>query len=134
MAENTRWSKKIFALLLEHAKGVRSWRQFASECGISYVQMRKLATMTQENPPRPRLIRKVADNAFGEVDIEDLLFAAGLNASDLPSARENAPLTVYDRFRALPPKDRRTAEEFIVFLSERAGHSQQQKKADQQDQ
>ncbi len=134
MAENTRWSKKIFALLLENAKGVRSWRQFASECGISYVQMRKLATMTQENPPRPKLIRKVADNAFGDIDLADLLFAAGLNPSELPSVHKSSPQTVYDRFRALPPKDRRTAEEFILFLSERAGHSQQQQSADQQDQ
>ena len=64
MAENTRWNKKIFAMLLEQAKGVRSWRQFATECDISYVQMRKLAAMEQENPPRPKLIRKITANAF----------------------------------------------------------------------
>ena len=50
--ENNRFSKKIFAILLERAKGDRSWRQFAIEADISYVQMRKLAQGTQENPPR----------------------------------------------------------------------------------
>ena len=71
MAENARWSKKIFALLLTEAKGVRSWRQFAIDCGISYVQMRKLALGTQANPPRPKLIRKVAANAEDLLPIND---------------------------------------------------------------
>ena len=34
MAENTRWHKKIFAMLLEQEKGVRSWRQFAADVDL----------------------------------------------------------------------------------------------------
>ena len=49
------YNKKIFALLLERAKGERSWRSFAIDCDISYVQMRKLAFCEQENPPRRKL-------------------------------------------------------------------------------
>ena len=118
MAEN-KWNKKIFAMLLTEAKGVRSWRQFAADCDISYVQMRKLAFATQENPPRPKLIRKVASNAFGEIDLADLMFAAGINLGDSTvrdeSAIASAP-TQYDKYRSLPPKERKLADKFIDFL------------------
>ena len=120
MAENNRWNKKIFAMLLAEAKGVRSWRQFAADCDISYVQMRKLALGTQENPPRPKLIRKVASHAFGEIDLEDLMFAAGIHAGDSLSLRENAdmPENPIDKYRSLPLKERKTVDKFITFLIE----------------
>lgn len=118
MAENARWNKKIFAMLLTEAKGVRSWRQFAADCGISYVQMRKLALGTQENPPRPKLIRKVALHAFGEIDLEDLMFAAGINTADARPPRDASDRTEnpYDKYRALPLKERKTVDAFIEFL------------------
>ncbi len=120
MAENHRWNKKIFAMLLTEAKGVRSWRQFAADCDISYVQMRKLALGTQENPPRPKLIRKVALHAFGEIDLEDLMFAAGIHTSDTMTLRENAEVTEspIDKYRSLPSKERKTVDKFIEFLLE----------------
>ena len=80
--ENSRFSKKIFSLLLERAKGDRSWRQFAMESDISYVQMRKLAQGTQENPPRPKLIKKIADHSFNDIDLEDFMFAVGITLPD----------------------------------------------------
>lgn len=140
MAENSQWNKKIFAILLERAKGVRSWRQFAAECGISYVQMRKLASMSQENPPRPKLIRKVAEKAFNDIDPEDLLFAAGISTSNRARVRkqQEQPVeeTAYDRFRALPARDRRIVEEYIDFLTQKrlaqSAASKQQKKPNQQ--
>lgn len=119
MAES-RWNKKIFAMLLTEAKGVRSWRQFASDCDISYVQMRKLALGTQENPPRPKLIRKVAQHAFGEIDLEDLMFAAGIHTVDSMVLRDNSDTPVaatpYDKYRSLPLKERKTVDRFIEFL------------------
>lgn len=120
MAENHHWNKKIFAMLLAEAKGVRSWRQFASDCDISYVQMRKLALGTQENPPRPKLIRKVAMHAFGEIDLEDLMFAAGIHTSDTMAFRESteAAETPIDKYRSLPSKERKTVDRFIEFLLE----------------
>jgi len=122
--EKTKWNKKIFAMLLESAKGVRSWRQFAADCGISYVQMRKLAMGTQENPPRPKLIRKVADHAFGEIDLEDLMFAAGMCGGDqtLPgrAADRSDSFAVY---RTLSPRDRAAADKFIAFLKSSAEES-----------
>lgn len=119
MAEN-RWNKKIFAMLLAEAKGVRSWRQFAADCDISYVQMRKLALGTQENPPRPKLIRKVAAHAFGEIDLEDLMFAAGIHTGDSMAFRESSamPESPIDKYRSLPLKERKTIDKFIEFLAE----------------
>lgn len=107
-------------MLLAEAKGVRSWRQFAADCDISYVQMRKLALGTQENPPRPKLIRKVALHAFGEIDLEDLMFAAGNHTGDSMSFRENAnlPESPIDKYRSLPSKERKTVDKFIEFLLE----------------
>ena len=126
MTENNRWNKKIFAMLLERAKGVRSLRQFSADCGVSYVQMRKLLNMEQENPPRPKLIRKIAGNAFGDVDLEDLLFAAGLNPGAAPSVKRKPVETSHDRLRGLPAKDRRIAEAFIDFLASDARSKQEQ--------
>ena len=119
MADN-KWNRKIFAMLLAEAKGVRSWRQFAADCDISYVQMRKLALATQENPPRPKLIRKVASNAFGEIDLADLMFAAGINLGDGVTVRDesetaSAP-SQYDKYRSLPQKERKLVDKFIDFL------------------
>lgn len=124
MAENHRWNKKIFAMLLLEAKGVRSWRQFASDCDISYVQMRKLALGTQENPPRPKLIRKVAAHAFGEIDLEDLMFAAGIYTGESMIVRDNSAESEspYVKYRSLSMKDRKTVDRFIDFLISEANH------------
>lgn len=130
MAENNRWNKKIFSMLLCEAKGVRSWRQFAADCDISYVQMRKLALGTQENPPRPKLIRKVAAHAFGEIDLEDLMFAAGIHTADSMSLRESAETTEtpIDKYRSLPLKERKTVDKFIEFLLSTSEKEQQSDK------
>ena len=109
-------------MLLEQAKGVRSWRQFASDCDISYVQMRKLAQSSQENPPRPKLIHKIAMNAFNDVDLEDFMFAAGAVAADsmsIRSASQTPAESFYEKYRSLSGKDRRTVNDFVDFLTAR---------------
>ncbi len=119
MAENKKWNPRLFAKLLTEAKGIRSWRQFAIECDISYVQMRKLAEGEQENPPRPKLIQKVANNAFNDVDLEDLMYCAGITLESPKSTRENGKGkgTPYEKYRALPPKKRKMVDKFIEFLA-----------------
>lgn len=121
--KNNKWNKKIFSLLLEQAKGVRSWRQFAADCDISYVQIRKLSQGTQENPPRPKLIQKIAANAFNEIDLADLMFAAGVTAGDSMTVRpsgERVAEGFYDKYRALSARDRRTVSEFVDFLTQKS--------------
>ena len=120
--ENSRFSKKIFSLLLERAKGDRSWRQFAMEPDISYVQMRKLAQGTQENPPRPKLIKKIADHSFNDIDLEDFMFAVGITLPDKSAERRSAPSQteqLMERYRSLPAKERKLINEFVLFLSEK---------------
>lgn len=116
--ENKGWNKKIFAMLIDRAKGDRSLRQFAIECDISYVQMRKLVMMVQENPPRPKLIRKIADHAFNEVDFADLMYAAGLlNACG--RLKENDDMLkegFVEKYRRLSPTGRKSAADYIDFL------------------
>ena len=115
------FNKRIFAILLESAKGDRSWRQFAMDCDISYVQMRKLALMQQENPPRIKLIRKVAANAAGGVTEEDLLFccAAGESAEKKSGEAVRLGELFFDKFSSLSMGQRKMVLDFIDFLSNR---------------
>ncbi|MBQ0109731.1 MAG: hypothetical protein KBS44_05585 [Clostridiales bacterium] len=122
MAEKIKWNKKIFAMLLNEAKGVRSWRQFASDADVSYVQMRKLALGTQENPPRPKLIRKIAQNAFGEIDLSDLMYAAGMHVSGSETLSRSGE--GFDaKYLSLSLKDRKTVDKFMDFLASEAKKS-----------
>lgn len=125
MANNT-FNKKIFAILLEISKGKeRSWRQFASDCDISYVQMRKLALMQQENPPRTKLIKKIAQNSANDITFEDLLFTVGLNFED---DRKKLPVSsntikqgelFYEKYLSLSMGQKKMLNDFIDFLSGR---------------
>ncbi len=114
------WNKKIFAMLLQRAQGDRSTRQFALECDISYVQMRKLMMMEQANPPRPKLIKKIADHAFGEVDLADLMFAAGIsqqqNQTRIDGADQLNQVGVGVKYRSLSAKERRDVEDYIDYI------------------
>lgn len=116
--DNSRYNKKIFALLLEVAKGERSWRQFAFDCDISYVQMRKLAQQTQENPPRPKLIRKIADHAFNDLDLEDFMFAAGMMKSEGSFLVKDGGTGdgFYAKYRALSVKNKAFVNDFLDFM------------------
>ncbi|MBQ9793374.1 MAG: hypothetical protein IJW34_00390, partial [Clostridia bacterium] len=82
-------------------------------------------------PPRPKLIRNITANAFGDVDLDDLMFASGLGHSEVSPAGKKGEETVYDRFRSLPAKDRRTVEEFIEFLYARSHQEQESHQDDQ---
>ncbi|MDD5916422.1 MAG: hypothetical protein PUC63_02695 [Clostridiales bacterium] len=132
MESTQRWNKKIFSLLLEKAKGDRSWRQFAFDSGISYVQMRKLSGMTQENPPRPKLIKKIALAAWNDIDLEDLLYAAGIFPPDTrKKVKRQKSDTFLDRFRALTPKGRSSVEDYIAFIADRESERMSEKQSKQ---
>ena len=73
----------------------------------------------------------ITANAFGDIDLEDLMFAAGLSRPEVAPGAKQAEETVYDRFRSLPAKDRRTVEEFIEFLYARS-HQEQESHQDNQ--
>ncbi len=119
------FNKKLFSLLLNIARGGRSWRRFALDADISYVQMRKLALMQQENPPRLKLIKKLASVAEGDITAEDLLFCTGTSferdESKLPvssSSLKQGEL-FYEKFLSLSKGQRKEIIDFIEFLSAR---------------
>ena len=117
------FNKRIFSLLLEQAKGERSWRQFAMDCDISYIQMRKLALQQQENSPRQKLIHKIAQNAANGITVEDLSFCSGVAAEESPKkasavAARSGEL-FYDKFQSLSMGQRKMVLDFIDFLANR---------------
>ncbi|MBQ9940512.1 MAG: hypothetical protein IJO74_03115 [Clostridia bacterium] len=120
------FNKKIFAILLELSKGEeRSWRQFASDCDISYVQMRKLALMQQENPPRIKLIKKISQNSANDITYEDLLFTAGINFENNTKTLPVSSNTLkqgelfYEKYLSLSMGQKKMLNDFIDFLSNR---------------
>ncbi len=113
--ETTRFRKNIFSILLEKARGERSLRQFSLECDISYVQMRKLVLCAQENPPRPKLIKKIAEHSVEGVTFDDLMFAAG-HAVPERAYRPHSEDDVARKFKSLSQKSRKYVESYIDFL------------------
>ncbi|MBQ9544678.1 MAG: hypothetical protein IJV00_06105 [Clostridia bacterium] len=119
------FNKKLFAMLIDKARGDRSLRRFALDCEISYVQMRKLAACQQENPPRIKLIKKIAKNAQNDIAEEDLMFCAGIsfetNEKKLPvsSVSIKQGELFYEKYLSLSMGQRRMICDFIDFLTER---------------
>ncbi len=118
-----RFNKRIFSLLLEQAKGERSWRQFAMDCDISYIQMRKLALGQQENSPRLKLINKIAQNAAGGITAEDLLFCSSVykeTEEKKPSGALHRSGELFnEKFQTLSMGQRKMVLDFIDFLQSR---------------
>ncbi len=117
------FNKRIFSLLLDQARGDRSWRQFAMDCDISYIQMRKLALQQQENSPRKKLINKIAQNAANGITTEDLMFCSGVFEQQ-ESKKTSAVATrsqelIGDKFQSLSMGQRKMVLDFIDFLSNR---------------
>ena len=117
------FNRQLFALLLENAKGDRSWRQFAMDSDISYIQMRKLALQQQVNSPRPKLIHKIAQNASGGITAEDLFFCTGVYTD--PEEKKSAGAVqrqgelFYEKFQQLSSGQKKMIINFIDFLSNR---------------
>ena len=120
------FNKKIFSILLDISRGDRSWRQFATDCEISYVQIRKLATCKQENPPRVKLLKKIVENSAGEISMEDYLFVIGVSGED--DTKQNLPISTnlmkqgdafFEKYLSLSMGQRKMINDFIDFLSGR---------------
>ena len=117
------FNKRIFSILLEQAKGDRSWRQFAMDCDISYIQLRKLALQQQENSPRKKLMTKIAQNAAGGITLEDLMFCSGA-AEENDDKKASGALTrsgdlFNEKFQTLSMGQRKMVLDFIDFLVSR---------------
>ncbi len=108
------FNKKIFALLLDRARGERSLKKYAEDCDISYVQLRKLSLCEQQNPPRMKLIEKLGANADNDITAEDFAFAAGYGMASYGKRLLNT--ASHQKFYSLSPRYRKQAEGFINYL------------------
>ncbi|MBO4343146.1 MAG: hypothetical protein J5844_00670 [Clostridia bacterium] len=117
MKKTRSFNKKVFALLIEKAKGERTAKQFANDCGISYVQLHKLELANQENAPGIKLMTKLANNSAGGIELEDYLLAAGYtdeNEKDLKIKKRS--FNIQDMYDNLTSNQQKTVYDFIDFL------------------
>lgn len=106
-------------MLIEKARGDRTVRKFAKDCDISYVQLHKLEMCAQDNPPGLRLVTKLAENSEGGIELEDYLFACGIDASSQDNKKGKAPkksLDVQSMYDKLTQGQKKTVYDFIDYL------------------
>lgn len=114
------FNKKVFALLLEKARGERTTKQFANDCGISYVQLHKLELCGQENAPGIKLMTKLANNSAGNIELEDFMLAAGYTdkASEKQVvAKKRKSLDVQEIYDSLSTSQQKTVYDFMDYLA-----------------
>lgn len=117
--KSKRFNKKILAMLIERARGDRTTRAFASDCGISYVQLHKLESEAQENSPGIRLLTKLAENSENGVELEDFMFACGIEEAEaLPKKKvpSHKSLDVQSMYDKLSQGQKKTVYDFIDYL------------------
>ena len=113
------FNKKILAMLIERAKGDRTTRAFALDCGISYVQLHKLESGAQENAPGLKLLTKLAENSENGIELEDYMFACGLEEQELvPKVKKSTSksLDVQSMYDKLSQGQKKTVYDFIDYL------------------
>lgn len=121
---NVGYNKKAFALLMDRAKGDRTLLEFARECDISYVQLRKFELCRQQGAPGEKLLRKLADHSVGGVSYEMLLSVAGYR--DEASIKElNDPSLCL--LKSLSASQHRQVSEFAEFLKSRDAKTKEEK-------
>ncbi len=113
---NVGYSKKLFALLLDRAKGNRDLKEYAEQSDISVVQLKKLAQCKQENPPRPKLLKKLASVAQNDVTYEDFLSLCGYREDRVFTDRLDP---IVEKVKKLKPAQRKLLEDYADFLASR---------------
>ncbi|MCR5353749.1 MAG: hypothetical protein K6D98_05525 [Clostridiales bacterium] len=117
MKKTRSFNKKIFALLIEKAKGERTTKQFANDCGISYVQLHKLELANQENAPGIKLMTKLANNSAGGIELEDYLLAAGYSDENEKEMNiKKRSFNIQDMYDNLTSNQQKTVYDFMDFL------------------
>ena len=118
MKKSKPFNKKIFAMLLEKARGERTTKQFANDCGISYVQLHKLELCNQENAPGITLMTKLANNSAGGIELEDYLLAAGsLKDESDKVQKKKKSLNIQELYDSLSSSQQKTVYDFMDYLA-----------------
>ena len=113
------FNKKILAMLIDKARGERTTRKFALDCGISYVQLHKLEMGAQENAPGIKLLTKLAENSENGIELEDYMFACGIEEEEIiPKVKKTASksLDVQSMYDKLSQGQKKTVYDFIDYL------------------
>lgn len=113
------FNKKILAMLIERARGDRTTRKFAQDCGISYVQLHKLELCLQENAPGIKLLTKLAENSENGIELEDYMFACGIEEQDIiPKKKQPArkSLDIQSMYDKLTHGQKKTVYDFIDYM------------------
>ncbi len=115
---NGNFNKKILSLLIEKARGDRSTKEFADECGISYVQLHKLEMCMQSGCPGKKLLQKLAENSVGGVELEDYYFACGIeeNAKDKKPVKHIKSFDIQSKYDMLTSGQKKTVYDFVDYL------------------
>lgn len=114
------FNKKVFALLIDKARGERTTKQFANDCGISYVQLHKLELCGQENAPGIKLMTKLANNSAGGIELEDYMLAAGYTEKDNDEngmCKKRKSLNIQEMFENLTASQQKTIYDFMDYLA-----------------
>ena len=113
------FNKKILAMLIEKARGERTTRTFARDCGISYVQLHKLEMGAQENAPGIKLLTKLAENSENGIELEDYMFACGIEEEKIvPKVKKTVSksLDIQSMYDNLSQGQKKTVYDFIDYL------------------
>lgn len=113
------FNKKILAMLIERARGDRTTRKFALDCGISYVQLHKLELCLQENAPGIKLLTKLAENSENGIELEDYMFACGIEEQDIVSQKKQPArksLDIQSMYDKLTQGQKKTVYDFIDYM------------------
>ena len=113
------FNKKILAMLIEKARGDRTTKTFAADCGISYVQLHTLEMCQQENAPGIKLLTKLAENSENGVELEDYMFACGIEEQELkPKSKKpvSKSLDIQSMYDKLSQGQKKTVYDFIDYL------------------
>lgn len=106
-------------MLIERARGDRTTRKFAQDCGISYVQLHKLELCLQENAPGIKLLTKLAENSENGIELEDYMFACGIEEQDIiPKKKQPArkSLDIQSMYDKLTHGQKKTVYDFIDYM------------------
>ena len=104
-------------MLLERARGDRTQKKFASDCGISYVQLHKLEMCAQENPPGLKLLTKLAENSEGGIELEDYLFVCGISEDEKKNTKKQSKsLDIQGMYNNLSQGQKKTVYDFMDYL------------------
>lgn len=119
MKKSQPFNKKVFAILLEKARGDRTSKQFANDCGISYVQLHKLELCGQENAPGLKLMTKLANNSAGGIELEDYLLVSGYyeRKNENPTEKKKKSLNIQELYDSLSASQQKTVYDFMDYLA-----------------